>query len=180
MSEIYKRSMGLTYDPDALRHELNNGTAGYDTGYEETITSDDYGLSIPAPSTLIDSLRNERMQWNMIEATNGGLTAEERDEVVLLETEIIYREYEQKMSEIVIEHPKYTWHVGQILVERLDEMKEHGHPVDAEMYIEAQHLAEEIVAANPDKDAEELSQIVTTMVGMIQAEYRVRHYALAA
>lgn len=152
MSEIYKRSMGLTYNPDALRHELDNGTAGYDTSSVDTIAR-------PLDTAHID-------EYRMLESFAD------------IETEFFIAE--EAMRDVAIEHPKYTWHVGQILSERLDEMKEHGHPVDAEMYIEAQQLAEEIVTANPDKNAEELSQIVTTMVGMIQAEYRVRHYALAA
>ncbi|MES2876291.1 MAG: hypothetical protein V4678_02350 [Patescibacteria group bacterium] len=180
MSEIYNRSMGLTFNPDALAHELGNGTAGYDTTLEEPVYLGASDLMLPAADTYIDELYNERMQWNMVEATNGELSSDERADVVLLETEIVFREYEQRMAEVAVEHPKYTWHVGQILSKRLDEMKQQGHPVDAEMYVEAQDLASEIVAANPEKDAEELSQVVTTMVEMIQAEYRMRQLVLAA
>lgn len=169
--------MGMTYNDRALARELGDGTSGYDIQPEEV---DQENLELSMPATVLDDLRNERMQWNMIEAVNGGLTESELAERTLLEAEIVLHEYEQKMAEVIEVHPKYTWHVGQILVDRLDALKAQGHPVDAEMYIEAHDLAEEIVAANPDKNAEELSQIVVTMVGMVQAEYAVRQYTLAA
>lgn len=152
MSEIYKRSLGFTYDEATLRRELDAGTAGYDT---------------TSASVLTKPLDVAEMNEYLV-----------REALADIETEFFLAE--EAMREVAIEHPKYTWHVGQILSERLDEMKEQGHPVDAEMYIESQQLADEIVAANPDKNAEELSQIVTTMVELIQAEYKVRHYALAA
>ncbi len=177
MSEIHNRTMGFAYDEDRLQRELGGGTSGYDVQPDELLGND---LSIGAPATQLDNLKNERMQWNMIEALNGGLSDFELAERTLLEAEIIMHEYEEKMSEVAIEHPIYTWHVGKILSDRLDTKKAQGHPVDAEMYLEAQELAEEIVAANPDKNPEELSQIVTTMVNMIQAECRVRLYTLAA
>lgn len=177
MSEVYKRSLGMTYNPRALEVELGGGTSGYDLQPVEVIEDD---LRIETPTSQLDTLRNERMQWNMVEAVNGGLSEDELAERTLLEAEIVLREYEEKMAEIVTVHPKYTWHVGQIIIDRLDVMKAQGHPVDAEMYIEAQELADEIVASNPDKNAEELGQIVEIMVGMIQAEYQVRKYALVA
>jgi len=177
MSEIYKRSLGMTYDRRALDIELGGGTSGYDPQPIETVGDD---LRIDTPATQLDALRNERMQWNMVEAVSGGLSDDELAERTLLDAEIVLREYEEKMAEVVTIHPKYTWHVGQILIDRLDAMKAQGHPVDAEMYIEAQDLADEIVAANPDKDAGELTEVVETMVAMVQAEARHRQLTMAA
>ena len=156
MSEIYKRSLGQTYDPDALRRELDNGTAGYDTSVIDTPTR-------PLDTAAVSEYRV-------------------REELADIESEFFMELClaEDAMAEVAIEHPQYTWHVGQILSERLDVMKQQGHPVDAEMYIEAQQLADEIVAANPDKDADELSQVVTAMVEMIQAEHRMHQLTLAA
>jgi hypothetical protein len=178
MSEIYKRSLGYTYNEDALRREVDAGMAGYDVTAPEIIT-DDLTVEVRELSR-VEQLQAELMEWHMYEAVNGGLDEDDRIQVVMIETEIVFREYEERMSELAVEHPRYSGHVGKILTDRLDALAAFGHPVDPEMYVEAQELAEEIVAANPDKDAEELSRIVETMVGMIQAEYRLRQYSLVA
>lgn len=178
MSEIYKRSLGYTYNQDALRREVDAGMAGYDVTPPEII-ADDLSVEVRELSRL-EQLQAELMEWHMYEAVNGGLDEYDRTQVVMIETEIVFREYEEKMSELAIEHPRYSGHVGKILTDRLDALAAFGHPVDPEMYIEAEQLAEEIVAANPDKNAEELIEIVETMVGMIQAEARLRLYELAA
>ena len=178
MSEIYKRSLGMTFNPRALELELANGTAGYEVVTDEIITDD---LSIDVRElSRVEQLRSELMEWHMYEVANGGLDEADRAEVVLIETEIVFREYEEKMTELAIEHPRYSGHVGKILTDRLDALAAFGHQVDPEMYVEAQELAEEIVAANPEKNAQELSQIVETMVGMIQAEYKMRQHSLVA
>ncbi len=152
MSEIYNRSMGFTYNERALANELASGTSGYDT------ISDSSDLTPISRSTVAEYRMSEE----------------------LADIGVEFMLAEQQMAEVAVEHPKYTWHVGRILTERLEIMEKQGHPVDAEMYLEATQLAEEIVAANPEKDAEELTEVVSAMVGMIQAQQKMQKYELAA
>lgn len=152
MSAIYKRSLGMTYNERALELEIGGGVSGYST--EEPVQE-----IRPLDLDKIDAYR----------------TREE-----LADIEIDFMLAEEHMQALAVEHPKYVWHVGRILSQRLDQLADEGKSVDAEMYPEAQALAEEIIAANPDKNAAELAEVVEAMVDMIQAEARLRHYTLAA
>ena len=154
MSEIYKRSMGMTYDERELEKELGGGVSGY---------------SVEQPEPQFHPLSGFEIDWESADAELNALLAKE----AMLAAE-------ERMEEIAIEHPKYTWHVGQLLAARLDQMAHDGQPVDEEMFSEATDLAQEIVMANPDKNAEELRDVVEAMIEMIQAERRMRRYALAA
>lgn len=159
---------------NVLTHDPNFDPAANGLGGGE----DD--LELPVAVEKLDKLRQRRQEWIAFEAENGVLTPDELEEVVSLEAEIIVEERAKQMIKLAEEHPKYTWHVGELLTERLDELKAEGHPVDAVMYLEAEELAEEIVSANPDKNADELTEIVVAMVKLNQAQARVKHLALAA
>lgn len=151
----------LTYDPD-----FDPSKNGFDSK-----NGNDLQLS-PAEDRL-NALHRELQAMRALEA-DGGLSEEELEVAVLLETEVIVEEYAQQMIELAEEHPVYTWHVGVLLAERLDELKSEGYPVDAEMYLEAEALADEIVKANPDKNANELKEIVETMVELNKAQAQRR------
>jgi hypothetical protein len=154
MSAIYKRSMGMTYNDRELAKELGGGVSGYAT--DETVPTTPYALPV-------------ELDWETFDAQVEALLAEEA-----------MRAAEERMEEVAIEHPKYTRHVGTILSDWLERMSREGKPVDAEMFVEAPDLAQEIVAANPDKNADELREVVEAMLDMIQAEHRLRQYTLAA
>lgn len=154
MSEIYKRSLGMTYDERELEKELGGGVSGY--------TIDETELRTPYIEPV-------EIEWQAFDTQVEALLAEEA-----------MRSAEERMEEIAVEHPKYTWHVGRALSDRLEQLSRDGAPVDTEMFAEASDLAQEIVAANPDKDADELREVVEAMLEMIQAEYKVRRYTLAA
>ena len=154
MSELYKRSLGMTYNERALEVELGGGVSGY--------TNDEAELTTPYNEPV-------EVNWQTFDAQVEALLAEEA-----------MRAAEERMEEIAIEHPKYTWHVGKILSDRLEQLSRDGQPVDAEMFVEASDLVQEIIDANPDKNADELHEVIDAMLEMIQAEARVRHYTLAA
>ena len=154
MSEIYRRSMGMTYDERRLELEIGSGVTGYSVERPEPTYRESSGVEI---------------DWESADAELNALLAKE----AMLAAE-------ERMEEIAIEHPKYTWHVGQLLAARLDQMALDGRPVDEGMFLEAADLAQEIVLANPDKNAEELRDVVEAMIVMIQAESRMRRYTLAA
>lgn len=121
-----------------------------------------------------DNLQQELNIYQAKQADGIELSEYELECAVLLEAEIAVAKCEESMAEIAEEHPKYAWHVGQLLVDRLDAKKREGLPVDNEMYIEARALAREIVLANPDKNADELTEVVDAMVELVNAEQRLR------
>lgn len=146
--------MGMTYDERRLELEIGSGVTGYSVERPEPTYRESSGVEI---------------DWESADAELNALLAKE----AMLAAE-------ERMEEIAIEHPKYTWHVGQLLAARLDQMALDGRPVDEGMFLEAADLAQEIVLANPDKNAEELRDVVEAMIVMIQAESRMRRYTLAA
>lgn len=186
MSELYKRSLGYPFDEDALMREVENGVAGYTPTIEETAFSqqesdlDFSSITIGVhPSFRQEWLEAEIEEWRMHEQLQGALSSSESSELSVLEAELIVERYSQKLAALAMEHPKYTAHVANLLIARLDALAADGHPVDAEMYVDAHALAEEIVTANPDKDAVELTLIIETMVGMVQAQYTHKQLTLA-
>ena len=178
MSELYKRGLGYPFDEDLLRREIANGLGGHGNEVAADMTPAFEGISDlqceTVESSRITELEAELVYWAAHEAQHGKLEPHEREEVVLLHAELTLEEYSAAMAELAIEHPRYTAHVANLLIARLDELAAAGHPVDAEMYVDAHDLAEEIVGANPDKNAEELTEIIQTMVAMIQADCRRR------
>lgn len=181
MSELYKRSLGYPFDEDALRREIMNGVSGYTTTIEEPVDEGMSDLQVEVDETSrLDVLRSELIYWAAHEQQHGGLEPHEREEVVLLSAEIVVEECTLAMAELSVEHPKYSAHVAKLLIARLDAMAAFGDPVDPEMYVDAHSLAEEIVTANPEMNAEELTVIVETMVAMIQADYRRRQLVLTS
>ena len=181
-SEIYRRSLGYTVNEDALRREVENGVG---TGVVElTLDSEQPGADLVIhdriqPTTKVEMLEREIEEWEVFEALNGDLNDYARGEVVQLHAELVV-EREAELMELSKEHPIYTGLVAGILKQKLDELHHEGHPVDAEMYVEATELAEAIVAANPVKEPQELVAVAETMVAMVQAEYQLRQLTLAA
>lgn len=185
MSELYKRSLGYPFDEDALRREIENGNAvRYTATIEEPafegVSDLQFGIDDAVEQTRLEQLESEIIAWQAHEQLHSGLEPHERDEMVLLKAELVVEQYSIAISELAVAHPKYTAHVAKMLIARLDAMAAFGDPVDPEMYVDAHSLAEEIVAANPDKNAEELTVIVETMVAMIQADYRRRQLVLTS
>lgn len=121
-----------------------------------------------------DNLQQELDVYLAKQADGIELSEYELECAALLEAEIAVAKCEESMAEIAEEHPKYVWHVGQLLVDWLNAKKREGLPVDDEMYIEAHALAKEIVQANPDKNADELTEVVNAMVELINAEQQLR------
>lgn len=168
---LYRRSLGYPVDEDAVQREAQNG----------------FGPSAPELAERPDLSGSELLIMNGSHmAHERSIVDVERDvmrlrvEETILDLELEFHMLEEQMAELAEIHPKYTWRVGQVLSERLDQLKDKGHPVDAEMYVEADLLAEEIVNNNPDMNEQELLEVVATMVAMIKAEYQMHHVSLVA
>jgi hypothetical protein len=156
MSELlYKRSLqgGDALDADAVKRELEaNGTSGYDnnTSYYEAPPLD---LKALGEYWVLDSLSDLEIEFMLAE---------------------------EHMTSVAELHPIDSWRIGQVLKERLDELQHQGHPVDAEMYVEADDLAVAFVESHPDKDIEEIIEIAQAMIDMNRAHYQMQRFELLA
>ncbi len=184
MSELYKRSLGYPFDERLARREVENGIGSCDPVDTTPAFEGPSDLMITAEDmpqlTKIAQLRQEIADWYLHAELSGGLNDYESSELIVLEAELVVEECSEAMSALASTHPRYTALVAKQLTARLDAMAAFGEPVDPEMYVDAHAMADEIVSANPDKNADELTTIVETMMALIQAEYQRRQLALVA
>lgn len=158
MSEIYKRSMGFTYDERALAIELGSGTAGYDTTDATEIVSDELSL------------------W-------GGSSDNECAFVLAaVEADVDQAEQEYEHAKAQFESALADESIADgvaiiagTLTQDLYRRLSAGQPIDEVFFEEAHDMAQAIVVANPEFDATRLTQAAHALVRLQYAERALIH-----
>lgn len=189
--EIYKRSMGMRYNPDRLRAQVANGMSGYDGGLDRSngmeLSSADLYLEA---SEDIRGVRLQEIEYELYEHLKEPHPTDEAVETVLmLEVEKTMIK-EEIAIEVVTNNPLDTERLMHELEslnnDRAEAIKDYlttnlmehgakGAPVDAEMYEEARLLGEFIADANPGETPEGLVEVAKAMKAAIIARIDLNH-----
>lgn len=164
----YRRELGLPYDEEKYLWEASNGVGSRSTTKEEAFEefggSDLYMATSEALSPRDAELGDLRLEMYAI-CMNPKLDEAEAAQLIDLQSRVV--ELEEKQLEAIVGSSEAVDLLKHKLFEELRFMASHGQPVDAEMYVEADVLANTIAAALPDKSAADLAEVFDTMQSLI-------------
>lgn len=170
---IYRRELGLTYDEDALRRAVDSGLGGR-TNLEQIdqYANDGADLYIEQSNGSLNDYRLQDIEYDLAFETDP-------EQIVLLEAEKIVRT-EVRLAEESRLNPKYSRALRDWLMSELDRRLSQGEPVDAEMYVEAEILADFIAEAQADDEDADLIEIAENMKAVIESQRALTDFALQA
>ena len=185
--QLYRRSLGLRYDPELLRREIANG---YSVGHDksEPFTPDEPGFEL-SPSDLYmgemtGTVNAQRLQEIEYELSLDYINDDDR---ALLEAEKVVRLEQRRLDELAQEHPKYAEAVQEWLEREMTHLIESNVPIDDEMLVEAEILDQLIAEANEEREDQPLLKIAEVMKEVIEAQHvfkevraQVEHSLVAA
>ena len=163
--ELYRQSMGLTFDPDRRLAEVQAGYSGSGdplSDEESSFSKDGSDLMV-----VVDDPNIVRLYEIDAQLLDEELAPQDR---TLLEAERIVRSKQAELDELTAEHPRYANALQAWLFKELDAMKHQDMPVDDEMYAEAEILGEFITEANAEHEDEALIAIAEHMKAIIEAQ----------
>lgn len=170
--ELYKRSMGMRYDPERARLEAANGTAGYtgepDRGNGFELDASDLYVQTSETSANASRLQEIELELALLFDIRE-LTTEEIERQLLLEAEKVVR-LENEVDELLAADPARAQKLKDLFMSQLIERAEAGEPVDAEMFVESDELASVITEQHPGLDADGLVRVAETMQALIRAQ----------
>ena len=176
--QVYKRSLGMRYDADALRREIASGVAGYTgdfdrtNGFEQT-ASDLYVETAPASESEI---RLQEIEFELAGLLNESiLTDETVEQVLLLEAEKVVR-LEEQVEELLAGDSVRAQALKDLFMTRLIERAEAGQPVDGEMFAESDELATHIATQYPEQSSADLVEIAERMEALIVAQLTLEQH----
>lgn len=175
--QIYRRSMGLTYDSDLLAREVANGV-----GSSEPLEAEMTGFSMEDGSDLyegefeVSHAHDPRLRELQLEIGTYMMLPEhdelESAHLALLSAEQIVLIEEKRLDELSEEFPEAAELLQEKLFAKLHEMESAGKPVDDQMYVEAEILAEMIANANEALNTPEVLAIAEEMLALINARQK--------
>lgn len=170
---IYRRELGLTYDEDARRRAVDNGLGGRSASEAGEIYSrDGADLYVEQSSGSLNDQRLQDIEYALAFETNP-------EQIVVLEAEKIVRT-EVRLSEESQLNPKYSQALRDWLMSELDRRLSQGQPVDEDMYIEAEILADFIAEAQADNEDADLIEIAENMKAVIDSQRALTDFAVQA
>ena len=169
--QLYRRSLGLRYDPELARREIANG---YSVGHDRTEQFDpsESGFELN-PSDLYmgevsGTVNAQRLQEIEYELSMEFISDDER---AVLEAEKVVRLEQRRLDELAQEHPKYAGAVQEWLEREMTNLIESNVPIDDEMLVEAEILDQIIAEANEENEEQPLLKIAQVMKEVIEAQH---------
>ena len=176
--QLYKRSLGMRYDPDALQREIANGVSGY-TGKADHSNGFELAPSDLYVETVHASDNAQRLQEIEFELASmlsqHEISNEEVEQLLLLEAEKVVR-LEAEVEELLAGDSQRAGALKDIFMTRLMERAEAGQPIDAEMFAESGELAEHIAEQYPGHDSAGLVEIAERMEALIVAQLTLEQH----
>ncbi|HET8690341.1 MAG TPA: hypothetical protein VFL81_02800, partial [Candidatus Saccharimonadales bacterium] len=158
----YRRSLGLTYDESAYFRETANGLGGNSPeDAQEPFTKDGSDLYLESVNGSLNDQLLQDIEYALSFETDP-------EEIVILEAEKIVRTEIRLAKESQV-NPKYSHALREWLFNELDRRMASGEPVDDEMYVEAEILADFIAEAQADEEDADLIQIASDMKEIIDS-----------
>lgn len=176
--QLYKRSLGMSYDPELLRREVDNGVSGYTGDVDrsngfELQPSDLYVETVPVSD---NAYRLQEIEFELAGLLDQAeLNDEDIEQLLLLEAEKVVR-LEAEVEELLAEEPQRAQALKDLFMTRLMERAQAGQPIDAEMFAESGELADVIAEQYPDRDAAGLVEIAERMEALIIAQLTLEQH----
>lgn len=162
--QLYRRSMGFRYDPEALEREI---ASGYAVRARTEPTEDDPPTASDLIVMEIDGSENDlRLQDIEFELAQG-ITPAER---AVLEAEKVVRLEQRRLDQLAEEHPRSANALQDWLMNEMQRLVVADVPIDDEMLAEAEILDEIIAEVRAETDDDEpLIRIAEVMRNLIAA-----------
>lgn len=176
--QLYKRSLGMRYDPDALQREIANGVTGYTGDFDrsngfEQVASDLFVETMPGSD---NEIRLQEIEFELAALLDQReISNEEVEQLLLLEAEKVVR-LEAEVEELLADEPRRAGALKDIFMTRLMERAEAGQPIDAEMFTESGELADLIAEQYPERDSAGLVEIAERMEALIIAQLTLEQH----
>lgn len=176
--QLYRRSLGMRYDPDMLRRELANGVSGYTGDFDrsngfERSPSD---LYMVVSETTENGTRLQEIEFELAALLDQReLGVEDVEQLLLLEAEKVVR-LEAEVEELLSDDPERALALKDLFMTRLMQRAEAGQPIDAEMFAESDELASLIAQQYPEHDSAGLVEVAERMEELIIAQLRLEQH----
>ena len=160
--QLYRRSMGYSYDSRALEREIANGYAVRDAEPvpEEPLSESD--LLFVEVNGSDNDIRLQEIEFELAQT----ITPSER---VILEAEKTVRREQRRLDELAEEHPLYAHALQDWLMSEMQRLFETDAVIDDEMVAEAEILDQIIAEVSAEHEEQPLIKLAEVMKNVIEA-----------
>lgn len=176
--ELYKRSLGMSYDFERAQREVANGVAGYTGDFDRSNGFEpiDADLHIEGVRGSENAFRIQEIEIELAELLDKRqVTVEDVEKQLLLEAEKVVR-LEAEVESLLQQDSIRAEALKDLFMTQLMSRAEAGQPIDAEMFAEFDELAVTIAEQNPELDADGLLRVADAMEALIVAQLTLEQH----